>query len=805
MDSQPLNAVQDGPLQNGLLSGKMAALHDLQPPMRSRPARDVRAGRRNPPRPEGTNLVLILIVAGGPDKGRIYELHDDQPVILGREGDQIKLNDRKCSRKHAKLWAEGGKWYVRDLNSRHGTHVNATQVENKLELHDGDHIQLGSTLFVLARLTGDNAERLALLGNDTPEPLPLNEGKGRQRLLVGGGMAAAATLVVGSNLFLYFGLQSQLEDTRQAAQQTQKQVAEQLEGEQVAAADEKTTQTLQQILDSVQAQRKQEQLLTQIAEAVKAQPEQAATLREILAKLEAQPESTAKTQEMLASVLEKVDGAAQAASVEPLVDEVRKIGEAARQQQQALAERAEAQDAMLREALAVAKTEPADDTANGELLKQILANLEGQKTLAADVRELRTLVEAQPKATQAVVREIVSSLPAESGDSEAVLAAIAELRESLPSDVTGKVDEVLARLGGETEDEATMDRVASALRAAIDEQHTATATAIAGLSAKIDEQRQAVERFNTGEILAALERATAPNAELMAKLDGVQQRLDALPTTPESAELRETLAAVLTEVRDRGPIDQLRDDVAKLAEAQQIAPQAALEQVLAAAKTNGDADAKLAEMHELIKAWPEQTEAMLGEMVEALAQQQDPNAVALDGVLKDIRQRAMARLDELDSAIRNDIRSGLAAELSDAEPEAAPVAGQRPTRSAVLATPTPPAQRDADGFSTTERAYKMAFETGQPVTIGAGAVDAKTGRVSEGRTLDPVAAKSAGMKDWRQWYMHDDFAERMRMQKQALRYTGDASREGVITLPSNVSAAPAIDEKSTPADVSDSD
>ena len=48
--------------------------------------------------------MLIVIVAAGPDKGRIYELDGATPVVIGREGADIRLNDTKVSRRHARLW-----------------------------------------------------------------------------------------------------------------------------------------------------------------------------------------------------------------------------------------------------------------------------------------------------------------------------------------------------------------------------------------------------------------------------------------------------------------------------------------------------------------------------------------------------------------------------------------------------------------------------------------------------------------------------------------------------------------------------
>ncbi|MEM1210828.1 MAG: FHA domain-containing protein [Planctomycetota bacterium] len=147
--------------------------------------------------------MLILIVAGGPDKGRTYELAQGDEVILGREGDQVSLSDHKVSRKHARLWAEGGRWYVEDLESKHGSFRNHERITSQAPLADGDYLQIGNTVLVLARmdaLTGVS-ERAALLAPAGVHPRLSS--RTRRTLLVGGAFATAALLaLVGTGVTL---------------------------------------------------------------------------------------------------------------------------------------------------------------------------------------------------------------------------------------------------------------------------------------------------------------------------------------------------------------------------------------------------------------------------------------------------------------------------------------------------------------------------------------------------------------------------------------------------------------------------
>jgi pSer/pThr/pTyr-binding forkhead associated (FHA) protein len=61
--------------------------------------------------------------------------------LVGREGD-ILLTDSRCSRKHAKVYLEGGKVFVEDLGSTNGTTVNGQplQANTRVEIKQGDTV-----------------------------------------------------------------------------------------------------------------------------------------------------------------------------------------------------------------------------------------------------------------------------------------------------------------------------------------------------------------------------------------------------------------------------------------------------------------------------------------------------------------------------------------------------------------------------------------------------------------------------------------------------------------------------------------
>lgn len=95
--------------------------------------------------------MLILNVLQGPDKGRIFELPDDEPQLIGRSSEALPLRDQAISRRHAELTPDDGKWFINDLNSANGTFVNGQRVSRPRLLQQGDQIRTGLSIFVYGR------------------------------------------------------------------------------------------------------------------------------------------------------------------------------------------------------------------------------------------------------------------------------------------------------------------------------------------------------------------------------------------------------------------------------------------------------------------------------------------------------------------------------------------------------------------------------------------------------------------------------------------------------------------------------
>ncbi len=71
-------------------------------------------------------------------------------LIIGRaEISDLKLHDRFLSRRHTRLYREGGVWMIEDLGSRNGTWLNAEKIESPSALQNGDFIRISSSSIVV--------------------------------------------------------------------------------------------------------------------------------------------------------------------------------------------------------------------------------------------------------------------------------------------------------------------------------------------------------------------------------------------------------------------------------------------------------------------------------------------------------------------------------------------------------------------------------------------------------------------------------------------------------------------------------
>jgi len=108
-----------------------------RPPKPIKPARPSKPGRGTP---------HALAVLEGPLAGQTIPL-GGEPLVVGRAPDNaVVLQDDYVSSRHARFFAQDGRWYVEDLGSTNGTQVGGNRITNQVPLHVGTTVRLGKTL-----------------------------------------------------------------------------------------------------------------------------------------------------------------------------------------------------------------------------------------------------------------------------------------------------------------------------------------------------------------------------------------------------------------------------------------------------------------------------------------------------------------------------------------------------------------------------------------------------------------------------------------------------------------------------------
>jgi len=82
------------------------------------------------------------------ETGQAFPVTGETTRIGRHQDNDIALDDTAVSRRHAEIVQRGGRFYVRDLGSTHGTLVNGARNDAETPLNDGDVVRFGDTELV---------------------------------------------------------------------------------------------------------------------------------------------------------------------------------------------------------------------------------------------------------------------------------------------------------------------------------------------------------------------------------------------------------------------------------------------------------------------------------------------------------------------------------------------------------------------------------------------------------------------------------------------------------------------------------
>lgn len=102
------------------------------------------AAEQAPETPARPRESAMLVLQRGAETGRRWPLDRQRTLMIGRgEECDIALPDRQVSRLHARVFWQGDAYYLVDMGSKNGTHLNGQEVgDSPVALHDGDEIQI---------------------------------------------------------------------------------------------------------------------------------------------------------------------------------------------------------------------------------------------------------------------------------------------------------------------------------------------------------------------------------------------------------------------------------------------------------------------------------------------------------------------------------------------------------------------------------------------------------------------------------------------------------------------------------------
>lgn len=428
--------------------------------------------------------MLILIIAAGPDKGRIYELFDDQGVILGRQGDQVCLTDSRVSRHHAKLTAEGDQWFVEDLGSMHGTLHNKEPIGGRTALSDGDQIKIGRTVLVLARMPVEHVERAALLdGPASTGSMVGHRARRRLNMKKVGAVAACGLLLLGggAGALVQFGWPGMMHGAERRVALGSKRMYRDVTGGASAKAGGASVKEASAgggapTLSGAEAN--QGATLASAASANKSQVvpglSSARSVRLIKTAVPATQPTASREKELaeLAALNQALKK--QQAMIAPMSQQIRAATAAADASAKSLA--------ALRKAMR-AKGSSKALASLSQKLDAALAELKRQTSTQQSMAQLRSAIEADAShkslaALSAKLNAALKKLQQPTNDNQKVLEAIAALKKSLPASTNAQLQKILAKL----DHQPTKRQLIVAVRQAFANDSHASATAMADAS-----------------------------------------------------------------------------------------------------------------------------------------------------------------------------------------------------------------------------------------------------------------------------------------------------------------------------------
>ena len=99
-----------------------------------------------------------LVIHSGPMAGKVFLLEKNE-TFIGRDlSNDIVINDPEVSRRHARVYLQGGNYVIEDLGSTNGTTVNGQRLMGPHVLRPGELVVLGEHVNLLFEASAPEEE-----------------------------------------------------------------------------------------------------------------------------------------------------------------------------------------------------------------------------------------------------------------------------------------------------------------------------------------------------------------------------------------------------------------------------------------------------------------------------------------------------------------------------------------------------------------------------------------------------------------------------------------------------------------------
>jgi len=391
------------------------------------------------------------------------------------------------------------------------------------------------------------------------------------------------------------------------------------------------------------------------------------------------------------------------------------------------------------------------------------------------VSAVREIVAAQGASTEQLLKDLQTNLQGQGqADTQQLATTIQQALDRQASTSRAMLEELNLKLS----EGASSEAIVAALDQALRDRSGKTQSLLEELLAQVQDIEQTRDQLD--ELVQASEAGKLQRSELQEMTQALQSLLREQGDTASSALSRiEQSTAASARDADAFATDISKDVAARLSRAVSL-------QLEAAALAGQDSNVQ--EVAPLLK----QVLAELRSRDAAAAPAANPtqlDAMQLSQAMASVRQAAVGNLWQNSNNPRFDRMSrprtsvngnpghpGYPGYTAHASPYVDRQAqnqysaqGQMPSQNQYQASPQP-AYTGNDGLTELQRAYRRAWVTNQPVVLSTGGFNAATGIYSEPRILDPVVARKAGINRWQDWYMADDFNERMKLRARVQQY-----------------------------------